>query len=197
MDFYINGELIDVTLEDEKTIGDVLRSFEKTCEDNKMATVAIKIDSKVVSAEDFDTYLSKKLEPKTKIETTVISENDVTASLCSLIEPFEGIVEEIKNIPLQLQKGEDSQANKTIAALADIIDQFCHSSTYCAVFPEKFAILKIDGKNIIEFFNDFSQILGDFKDALENKDTVTIGDLAEYEICPRITAIVEALKKLK
>ena len=96
-----------------------------------------------------------------------------------------------------MQKGEDSSANKTIAALADIIDQFCHSSTYSALFPEKFAALKIDEKNIIEFFNDFSKILGDFKDALENKDTITIGDLAEYEICPRITGIVEALKRLK
>ena len=28
MDFYVNGEKIDVKLEDEKTIGDVLKSFE-------------------------------------------------------------------------------------------------------------------------------------------------------------------------
>ncbi len=196
MNFYINGELIDVTLEDEKTIGDVLKSFERTCEENKMATVAIKIDGSSVSAEEFDGYMIKPLEQNTKIEVTVISENDVTVSLKSLIEPFSDITEDIKTIPLQLQKGEDAKANKTIAVLADIIDQFCHSATYSALFPEKFAILKIDDKTMGEFFNDFSQILGDFKDALENKDTITIGDLAEYEICPRINSIIEALRKL-
>ena len=197
MNFYINGELIDVTLEDEKTIGDVLKSFEKTCEENKMATVAIKIDGKQVTAEDFDSYIPHPLEAKTKIEVTVISENDVVTSLCSLIEPFSDIIEDIKTIPMQLQKGEDAKANKTIAVLADIIDQFCHSATYSALFPEKFDILRIDDKNLADFFSDFSKILGDFKEALENKDSVTISDLAEYEICPRILGIVEALEKLK
>ena len=30
IDFYINGQKVDVQLEDEQTIGDVLKSFEKT-----------------------------------------------------------------------------------------------------------------------------------------------------------------------
>ena len=43
MEFYINGELIDVTLENEKNISDVLKSFEITCEQNKLATIAISL----------------------------------------------------------------------------------------------------------------------------------------------------------
>ena len=31
IDFFINNEKIDVQLESEKTIGDVLTSFEQTC----------------------------------------------------------------------------------------------------------------------------------------------------------------------
>lgn len=197
MEFYINGELIDVILENEKNIGDVLKSFEITCEQNKLATIAIKIDGNIVSAQDFDITAAKPLKPETKFEMTVISENDVTVSLNSLVQPFESILEEIKEIPLHLQKGEDAQAHKTITALADIIDQFCHAATYTALFPETFQSLKVDEKTLGEFFEDFSSVLEDFKNALENKDTITIGDLAEYEICPRITGITEALKKLK
>ncbi len=44
-----------------------------------------------------------------------------------------------------------------------------------------------------EFFADFSPILIDFEQALQNNDTVLIGDLSEYEICPRLKAISEAL----
>ena len=31
MEFYVNNEKIDVQLENEKTVGDVLKSFELTC----------------------------------------------------------------------------------------------------------------------------------------------------------------------
>ena len=35
IEFYINGQKIDVQIEDEETIGDVLHSFELTCEKTK------------------------------------------------------------------------------------------------------------------------------------------------------------------
>jgi len=44
MDLFVNGAKIDVTLEDEKTIGDVLRSFEATCEENDAAVIGIRAD---------------------------------------------------------------------------------------------------------------------------------------------------------
>ena len=44
MDFYINDEKIDITLEEEKTVGDVLKSFEITCEQNDTAVIGIRID---------------------------------------------------------------------------------------------------------------------------------------------------------
>ena len=42
--FYINGQSVDVQLEDEQTIGDVLKSFEKTCEENNAAVIGITVD---------------------------------------------------------------------------------------------------------------------------------------------------------
>ena len=33
-------------------------------------------------------------------------------------------------------------------------------------------------------------------DALENSDSVLIGDLAEYEICPRLESIAKSLGEL-
>ena len=32
IEFYINGQQVEVQIEDEQTVGDVLTSFEKTCE---------------------------------------------------------------------------------------------------------------------------------------------------------------------
>ena len=43
MDFYINDEKIDITLEEEKTVGDVLKSFEITCEENETAVIGLRL----------------------------------------------------------------------------------------------------------------------------------------------------------
>lgn len=196
MKFYINGEQIDVTLENEKTVGDILKSFQQTCEDNKMATIAIKYNDTVVNAESFDEIAKKELNDETKLDMTIISENDVIQALSSLKTPFIDIQKDIKEIPVLLQSGKDSEVNKTITALADLIDQLCHSATFTALFPDRFGILKFGDQTLAEFFAEFSKILGDFKDALENKDTVTIGDLAEYEICPHIDQIAQSLEAL-
>ena len=52
--FYINGDETSVQLENEKTIGDVLHSFELTCEENNAAVIGISIDDKIITAELFD-----------------------------------------------------------------------------------------------------------------------------------------------
>ena len=39
--FYINGDPVEVQLEGEETIGDVLKSFEITCEENAAAVIGI------------------------------------------------------------------------------------------------------------------------------------------------------------
>ena len=36
----------------------------------------------------------------------------------------------------------------------------------------------------------------DFEDALQNNDTVMLGDLSEYEICPRLKEISKALQSM-
>ena len=54
MELYLNEQKLDITLENEKTVGDVLRSFEQTASQNKCATVGIKIDGKQIEAQDFD-----------------------------------------------------------------------------------------------------------------------------------------------
>ena len=36
----------------------------------------------------------------------------------------------------------------------------------------------------------------DFEEGLKNDDTVLLGDLAEYEICPRLETVSQALKNL-
>ena len=54
MDFFVNGQNFDITIEDEKTIGDVLKSFQIYCDENDAAVIGIKINENLVTADNFD-----------------------------------------------------------------------------------------------------------------------------------------------
>ena len=196
IDFYINGQKVDVQLEDEQTIGDVLKSFEKTCEDNQAAVIGISVDGKQITADLFDSEASKPLGKDTKFEFSIVTVNDIKASFAKLSELFDQLASQMEEVPVALQSGKNKEVSTSIAKLADSIDQFCHIATLASLFPETFTSSQLKGINIKDFFADFSPILKDFEDALQNNDTVRLGDLSEYEICPRLKEISKALKEM-
>ena len=197
IEFYINGQQVEVQLEDEQTIGDVLKSFEKTCEENEAAVIGIVVDGKQITAELFDEEAAKALGKDTKFEFSIVTKNDIKASFVKLAELFNELSLQMEGLPVALQSGKNLEVSESTKKLADSIDQFCHIATLASLFPETFTASTLGGMNFKDFFADFSPILKDFEDALQNNDTVMLGDLSEYEICPRLKEISEALKTIQ
>lgn len=196
MEFYVNNEKIDVQLENEKTVGDVLKSFELTCEQNNAAVIGINIDNKTITADIFDEESKKELSDNTKIEFTIVTVDTIKDSFENLAKLFDELSRKMEEIPVLLQKGETKIAAESITTLADSINHFCHLAALASLFPETFTKTTIDGMNFNDFFKEFSPILADFEQALQNNDTVMIGDLSEYEICPRLKSISDSLKNM-
>lgn len=196
MDFFVNDEKIDVTLENEQTIGDVLKSFEMTCEQNDAAVIGICVDNEKITAESFDAVSLKPLAADTKFEFTMITKQAVFDSFKKLAVLFTELAARMETIPVELQTGRDQQANAAIKNLADSIEEFCHIAALASLF-EGYTNIAVDGKPFNEFFADFSPVLSDFEQALKSNDTVSIGDLAEYEICPRLLAIAKTLESIR
>lgn len=196
IEIYINGQLVDAQIEGEETVGDVLKSFEMTCEQNEAAVIGITVNGKQITAEVFDEESEKKLDTNTKFEFTVVTKNDIKASFKKLSELFTELSVQMEKVPMELQNGNNKEVSESIKKLADSIDQFCHIATLASLFPETFTTPSVAGINFNDFFKDFSPILKDFEEALQNNDSVMIGDLSEYEICPRLQSISEALKQI-
>ncbi|MGN0755386.1 hypothetical protein [uncultured Treponema sp.] len=194
MELFVNGEKIDITLEDEKTVGEVLKSFEKEAEKSEATTIGIFLNGKKVLADDFDEASKTPLEENTKIELTVLSKQDVIDSLGKSKDKFSSLAKKLPEVPVALQGGKDKEANTVIAELAEAIDDFCHTAALSALFPEVYSSIVIDGKSVTEFFEEFAPIAADFEQSLETKDTVTSGDLCEYEIAPRLELIAKAIE---
>lgn len=193
MKFYVNGEKIDITLENEKTVSDVLKSFEEEAAKNDATTIGIKINGESVPAGNFEKVVGQELKNDTKIELNVLSKGNLLDRLATSKARFDELSTKMSDVPVALQSGKDKEANTMIAVLADAIDEFCHTATLCALFPELYNALVIDGKSITEFFEEFAPIVADFEQSLESKDTVTSGDLCEYEIAPRLTSIAASI----
>ena len=196
VDFYINGQKVDVQIEDEQTVGDVLKSFESTCEENNAAVIGISVDGKQITADLFDEEAAKPLSENTKFEFSIVTINEIKASFAKLSELFNELANQMEGVPIALQSGKNLEVSESIKKLADSIDQFCHIATLASLFPETFTNTTMNGMNFKDFFADFSPILKDFEDALQNNDTVMLGDLSEYEICPRLKEISKALQNM-
>ncbi|MBO4638293.1 MAG: hypothetical protein J5710_00895 [Treponema sp.] len=194
--FYINGEPVEVQLEGEETIGDVLKSFEITCEENSAAVIGITVDDKPITAETFDNEAAKPLGKDTKFDFSVVTKDSIRESFTALSRLFEELSLKMEDVPVALQSGKNKEVSDSIKKVADSIDNFCHIAALASLFPQDFGSTTIDGKQFSEFFEDFSPVLTDFEQALANNDTVLIGDLSEYEICPRLKAISKALNQM-
>lgn len=196
MKIYINGQEADITLDSEKNLGDVLTSFEAECAKNKATTVNIVVDGEEVSVDVFDVFTQKPVEAINTLELTTITEDDVLLSFKDIATRFGEIIEDMKLISLQFQNGQDKKALITVTQLADTVDYFCKATALSTLFPEKFADMNIDGVAIQDFFGDFMTILTDFEEAFKNSDSVMLGDLAEYEITPRIESIISMIDSI-
>lgn len=194
--FYINGEEVQVQLEGESTIGDVLKSFEMTCEQNQAAVIGISVDGNSITAENFDKEAGKALGKDTKFEFSVVTKDSIKQSFTALAQLFSQLALQMEEVPAALQAGKNAEVSNSITKVADSIDNLCHVAVLASLFPDDFKETIVEGKKITEFFQEFSPILLDFEEALKNNDTVLIGDLSEYEICPRLKAISEALEKI-
>lgn len=194
MKLSVNGQAIDITLENEKTVGDVLKSFESEMEKNEATTVKIVLDGKEIASSDFDAILNKELTDSTTIDFGVVSKVELISSLHVLSDNFSTLSEKLQNIPVLLQGGKDKAASEIIEELATSCNNFCHIGTMTMLFPDIYGKLLIEGSKLEDFFKEFLPILSDFETALKDKDTVTLGDLSEYEIVPRLQNIVDAIK---
>ncbi len=194
MELRVNGQKIDITLEGEKTVGQVLKAWESEAAKNDATTISIKLNGKDVSADDFEKAIQEAVTESTLIELSVITKDEIKNNFVECGKFFDFYSEKLKELPLILQSGKESEANKMIADFADLIDSFCHVATLSALFPDLYSSIKIQDKAIDSFFEDFAPVLKEFEDAFSAKDTVSLGDLAEYEISPRLEKISFAIK---
>ena len=106
------------------------------------------------------------------------------------------IADRMGEFPLDMQTGKDRRASETVQLFSGIGEKlfrifFIYKSE--GLLQDTF---EIDGLPVRTFIDDFIAALKELSTAYENRDTVLAGDIAEYELAPRLLEIYSALKNI-
>jgi hypothetical protein len=110
---------------------------------------------------------------------------------------IELIAKRLEELPLDMQTGKDQKAAETIQLFSGISEKlfrilFIFKSEG---FPSE--TFTIDGLPSKTFLEEFNSTLKELSSAYENHDTVLVGDIAEYELAPRLLKLFSAMKGIR
>ena len=105
----------------------------------------------------------------------------------------------LEDLPLDMQTGKDSKAAETITVFSSLVEKIFRLIFLFKYFKtdiESIEVPSMNGsgkQNLKDYIGEFSAALKELISAFENKDSVLVGDLAEYELAPRLRSLTEVL----
>ncbi len=196
MKIFINDNELDFSLENEKVCGEILNQLQVEFEKDNGTIFKIIIDDVEITADEIENYSQKSIDEINTINIIAVYAEDIKISLKELALEIESLNQSFEELPVYLQGNNQSKVPEILTKFADNFSILCRLISLTALFPEYFENIKIDDKNLSDFIRDFSPFLEDFENAIKDNDTVTIGDIAEYEIKPRFESFCEVIKEI-
>jgi hypothetical protein len=196
MEIYVNGIALEVILENEKTMGEVFLALEQDFEEHGATITEVSADGKTIPAEELDTLFAAPVESVHRLDIQTATAADIREMLKHTAIRCESLIKPLEDIPVAFQMSNDAAAMQTINQFADAMSSFYRLIPLVELFSSHFDDILIESDPLPVFAAGLSPVLEDFLDAFGRKDTVLTGDIAEYEISPRIRTLVETLKQL-
>jgi hypothetical protein len=113
------------------------------------------------------------------------------------IRALGGVTEEItrrlEDLPLDIQTGKDGRAAETMRLFTGVTEKIFRLLALLQAEGYAGPELTVDGAPAKDFIARFNAAIGDLLAAYESKDIVLVGDMAEYELAPRLRSLYAAL----
>jgi hypothetical protein len=101
--------------------------------------------------------------------------------------------ERLEELPVDIQTGKDGRAAETVTLFSQIAEKIFR---LFFIFQSRGKLIDtVDSVPIYDFLGEFGTAVKEILAAYSNKDSVLVGDLAEYELAPRLRAFYTALKR--
>jgi hypothetical protein len=106
----------------------------------------------------------------------------------------ESTAQRLEDLPLDIQTGKDGRAAETVQIFSAVTEKLFRIFSLLKLEGFVADAIVIDSMPLSAFIDDFSAALKELLAAYEVKDAVLVGDLAEYELAPRLRAFYAAIK---
>jgi hypothetical protein len=105
-----------------------------------------------------------------------------------------GTAQRLEDLPLDIQTGKDRQAAETVSLFSGIMEKLFRLLLLLkqrGILTEE---VTVETLSFDSFVAEFTIALKELLAAYEMKDTVLVGDLAEYELAPRLLKLYSAMR---
>ena len=191
----INGEELSYTLENEKTLGEVLGSIEEACCREHETIVQISVDGKELTSQELDLLFTQPVDTDITIELSTFSGAEIRNYMKGLMKELSGYAEEFEQIPVYMQTGRDVQVLNLLGIFSEKLNELYRSLLLSDV-TELPIDIQIEEKSIHEYQKDITALLHDIVSSIEEKDIIQVGDLAEYELAPLVKTLINGVSSI-
>lgn len=191
----INGEELSYTLENEKTLGEVLGSIEEACCREHETIVQISVDGKKLTSQELDLLFTQPVDTDITIGLSTFSGAEIRNYMKGLMKELSGYAEEFEQIPVYMQTGKDVQVLNLLGTFSEKLNELYRSLLLSDV-TELPIDIQIEEKSIHEYQKDITALLHDIVSSIEEKDIIQVGDLAEYELAPLVKTLINGVSSI-
>jgi hypothetical protein len=119
---------------------------------------------------------------------------DPWAEIAAAESLVSGVAGRMEDLPLDIQTGRDSRAAETMQLFSRIGEKLLRLLSVLKT-DRSFEAFTVDGRSEKDFMEGFRAVLKELAAAYENRDTVLVGDLSEYELAPMLLRFYSALRE--
>jgi hypothetical protein len=100
----------------------------------------------------------------------------------------------LEELPLDIQTAQDRKVAETVSVFSLTVDKLLRLIRILRIQKtDKLENIVIDSQPFSLFIEQFTALLGEFLAAYEQNDVVLLGDVAEYELSPRLLKLYTAM----
>ena len=188
----INGEELSYTLENEKTLGEVLGSIEAACCREHETIVQIKVDGKELTSHELDRLFTQPVDTDIIIELSTFSGAEIRNYMQRLTQELLKYADDFEQIPVAMQTGKDAQVLNVLGTFSEKLNELYRALLLSDV-TELPIDIQIEGKSVHEYQKEITTLLRDIVSSIEEKDIIQVGDLAEYELAPLVKTLINGV----
>lgn len=191
----INGEELSYTLENEKTIGEVLGSIEEACCREHETIVQVAVDGKALTSQELDVLFKQSVDTDIAIELATFSGAEIRNYMKDLMQGLSQYADDLERIPVYMQTGKDVQVLNLLGTFSEQLNEL-YRSLLLSDITELPVDIQIEGKSIHEHQKEITTLLHDIVSSIEEKDIIQVGDLAEYELAPLVKTLINGVSSI-